>query len=179
MLSAKFFVIVTSYYGCILRFSWGWHYISLKKNAVKVSKTQGFRHHASVVREYLQQNLVLHLLAMNYVRHGAIQGRYLVFFKAHGRVFYHVWHSPLALNVIRKKKFCVLQNKVLSFGPNRTVEVWPNRTFSRSLMYRVNDLSRSHNFVFISSSLTATPSWSNLLRRVILHLLLALGPKSK
>ena len=25
-----------------------------------------------------------------------------------------------------KKKFCVLQKKVLSFGPNRTVEVWPN-----------------------------------------------------
>jgi hypothetical protein len=33
---------------------------------------------------------------------------------------------PLALNVIRKKKFCVLQKKVLSFGPNRIVEVRPN-----------------------------------------------------
>ena len=33
---------------------------------------------------------------------------------------------PLVLNVIRKKKFCVLQKKVLSFGPNRTVEVQPN-----------------------------------------------------
>ena len=33
---------------------------------------------------------------------------------------------PLALTVIRKKKFCVLQKKVLSFGPNRTVEVRPN-----------------------------------------------------
>ena len=33
----------------------------------------------------------------------------------------------LALNVIHtKKKFCVLQKKVLSFGPNRTVEVRPN-----------------------------------------------------
>ena len=32
---------------------------------------------------------------------------------------------PLALNVIQKK-FCVLQKKVLSFGPNRTVEVRPN-----------------------------------------------------
>ena len=29
---------------------------------------------------------------------------------------------PLPLNVI-KKEFCVLQKKVLSFGPNRTVEV--------------------------------------------------------
>ena len=27
---------------------------------------------------------------MDYVRHGEIQGRYLVFFKAHGPVFYHV-----------------------------------------------------------------------------------------
>ena len=34
---------------------------------------------------------------------------------------------PLALNVCNKKKrFCVLQKKVLSFGPNRTVEVLPN-----------------------------------------------------
>ena len=32
---------------------------------------------------------------------------------------------PLTLNVT-KKKFCVLQKKVLSFGPNRTVEVRPN-----------------------------------------------------
>ena len=28
-----------------------------------------------------------------------------------------------------KKKFCVLQKKVLSFGPNPTVEVRPNRMF--------------------------------------------------
>ena len=26
--------------------------------------------------------------------------------------------------------------KVLSFGPNQTVEVWPNRTFGRSLAWR-------------------------------------------
>ena len=32
---------------------------------------------------------------------------------------------PLALNVIQKK-VCVLQKKVLSFGPNRTVEVRRN-----------------------------------------------------
>ena len=32
---------------------------------------------------------------------------------------------PLALNLVQKK-FCVLQKKVLSFGPNRTVEVRPN-----------------------------------------------------
>ena len=31
---------------------------------------------------------------MDYVRHSEIQGRYLVFFKAHGPVFYHVCHSP-------------------------------------------------------------------------------------
>ena len=31
---------------------------------------------------------------MDFVRHGEIQGRYLFFFKAHGPVFYHVWHSP-------------------------------------------------------------------------------------
>ena len=42
---------------------------------------------------------------------------------------------PLALNLVQKK-FCVLQKKVLSFGPNRTVEVRPNRTFGRSLLYR-------------------------------------------
>ena len=30
------------------------------------------------------------------------------------------------LGVVQKKKFCVLQKKVLSFGPNRTVEVRPN-----------------------------------------------------
>ena len=29
---------------------------------------------------------------MDYVRHGEIQGRYLVFFKGHGPVFYHVVH---------------------------------------------------------------------------------------
>jgi hypothetical protein len=33
---------------------------------------------------------------------------------------------PLELNVIQKKRFCVLQKKVLSFGPNRTVEVQPH-----------------------------------------------------
>ena len=32
-----------------------------------------------------------------------------------------------------KKKFCVPQKKVLSFWPNRTVEVRPNQTFGRSL----------------------------------------------
>ena len=36
---------------------------------------------------------------MDYVRHGEIQGRYLVFFKAHGPVFYHVWHSPWATDI--------------------------------------------------------------------------------
>ena len=41
---------------------------------------------------------------------------------------------PLALNAIWKK-FCGLQKKVLSFGPNRTVEVRPNRTFGLSLEY--------------------------------------------
>ena len=34
---------------------------------------------------------------------------------------------PLALNLIQKK-FCRLQKKVLSFGPNRTLEVWPNKS---------------------------------------------------
>ena len=36
-----------------------------------------------------------HSSRMDYVTHGEIQGRYLVFFKAHGPVFYHVWNSPL------------------------------------------------------------------------------------
>jgi hypothetical protein len=30
---------------------------------------------------------------MDYVRHGEIQGHYLVFFKAHNPVFYHVWNG--------------------------------------------------------------------------------------
>ena len=32
-----------------------------------------------------------------------------------------------------KKKFCVLQKKDLSFGPNRTVEVQPNSSAERSV----------------------------------------------
>ena len=40
---------------------------------------------------------------------------------------------PLALNVIRKKRFCVLQKKVLSFGPNRIVEVRPNSSAKPSV----------------------------------------------
>ena len=37
---------------------------------------------------------------MDYVRLGEIQGRYMVFFKAYGPVFYHVWHSPIAVENI-------------------------------------------------------------------------------
>ena len=48
---------------------------------------------------------------------------------------------PLAQNVIRKK-FCVLQKKVLSFGPNRTGEVRPNQTFGRSLLQYTLDLRK-------------------------------------
>ena len=40
---------------------------------------------------------------------------------------------PWALNVIRKKKFCVLQKKVLSFGPNRTVEVRTNSSAEQNV----------------------------------------------
>ena len=43
------------------------------------------------------------------------------------------------MNVIQKK-FCVLQKKVLSFGPNRTVEVRPNQTFGRSLKQALPEL---------------------------------------
>ena len=45
-------------------------------------------------------------VAMDHVRHGEIQGRYLVFFKAHGPVFYHVWHSPYKMleKTISKKQ---------------------------------------------------------------------------
>ena len=33
-------------------------------------------------------------IAMDYVRHGEIQGRYMALFKAYRPVFYHVRHSP-------------------------------------------------------------------------------------
>ena len=36
---------------------------------------------------------------------------------------------------IAKKKFCVLQQKVLSFGPNRKIKVRTNRMFGRSLLH--------------------------------------------
>ena len=81
---------------------------------------------------------------------------------------------PLALNVIRKKRFCVLQKKVLLFGPNRTLEVRPNQTFGRSLDWsddyeerdfkkpvtRSSFLSKSvvifTDFVLISAKMTNT-----------------------
>ena len=44
---------------------------------------------------------------------------------------------PLALNVIQKK-FCVLQKKVLSFGPNRTVEVRPNSSAEPNVRWITN-----------------------------------------
>ena len=44
-----------------------------------------------------------------------------------------IWKDATGIECNTKKKFCVLQKKVLSFGPNPTVEVWPNRTFGWSL----------------------------------------------
>ena len=37
-----------------------------------------------------------------------------------------IWKDAIAIECNTKKKFCVLQKKVLSFGPNRAVEVRPN-----------------------------------------------------
>ena len=37
--------------------------------------------------------------------------------------------DQIGIECNRKKEFCVLQKKVLSFGPNRTVEVRPNKQF--------------------------------------------------
>ena len=34
-----------------------------------------------------------------------------------------IWKDAIGIDCNKKKKFCVLQKKVLSFGPNRTVEV--------------------------------------------------------
>ena len=51
---------------------------------------------------------------------------------------------PLEFNVSCTKKVCVLQKKVLSFGPNHTIEVWPNSSVKlnvrsvTSLMIHVN-----------------------------------------
>ena len=51
---------------------------------------------------------------------------------------------PLEFNVACTKKVCVLQKKVLPFGPNHTIEVWPNSSVKlnvrsvTSLMIHVN-----------------------------------------
>jgi hypothetical protein len=37
-----------------------------------------------------------------------------------------MWKDAIGIECNTKKKFCVLQKKVLPFGPNRTVEVRPN-----------------------------------------------------
>ena len=42
--------------------------------------------------------IMVGLSYMDYVRDGKIQGRYMVFFKAYGPVYYHLWHSPLENN---------------------------------------------------------------------------------
>ena len=46
-----------------------------------------------------------------------------------------VWKDVIGIEYNMERKFCVLRKKVLSFGPNRTVEVRPNRTFGRSLLW--------------------------------------------
>ena len=41
-----------------------------------------------------------------------------------------------------EKRFCALQKKVLSFGPNRTVEVWPNSSAETNVwMYHAQNCS--------------------------------------
>jgi hypothetical protein len=47
------------------------------------------------------------------------------------------WGKSIRKTLYMQKKICVLQKNVLSFGPNRTVEVRPNRTFGRSLGLRL------------------------------------------
>ena len=37
-----------------------------------------------------------------------------------------MWKDVIGIECNTEKKFCVLQKKVLSFGPNHTVEVWLN-----------------------------------------------------
>jgi hypothetical protein len=37
-----------------------------------------------------------------------------------------IWKDAIGIECNTKNQFCVLQKKVLSFGPNRTVEVQPN-----------------------------------------------------
>ena len=39
-----------------------------------------------------------------------------------------IWKDAIGIEYNMKKKFCVLQEKALSFGPNCTLEVWPNNS---------------------------------------------------
>jgi hypothetical protein len=44
-----------------------------------------------------------------------------------------IFKDAIGMEYNTKKKFCVMQKKILSFGPNRIVEVRPNETFGQSL----------------------------------------------
>ena len=49
-----------------------------------------------------------------------------------------IWKNAIGIECNTKKKLCVLQKKVLSFGPNRTVKVRLKQTFGQSLLRRAS-----------------------------------------
>ena len=84
---------------------------------------------------------------MDYVRQGEIQVRYLVFFKAHGPVFYHVWHSPKNIWFCSRK--CVIKSYII--GAVIVVMYIIHKWFSSSIPKR--PYSGSTDFVCILHSL--------------------------
>ena len=76
--------------------SWSWNRTASMEKGDAFVQNRQLMHS---VLHWLKGLLIILLNWMDYVRHGEIQGRYLVFFKAHGPVFYHVWHSPYSSHV--------------------------------------------------------------------------------
>ena len=78
-----------------------------------------------------------------------------------------IWKDAIGIECNTKKKFCVLQKKVLSFGPNRTVEVRPNSSAEPN----VRSVTKRHRYTWKSRPILNVSEICMCLCTIYLHLL--------
>ena len=72
-----------------------------------------------------------------------------------------IWKDAIGIECSTKKKFCVLPKKVLSFGPNRTVEVRPNSS-AESNVRSVTTTSTLHRHATLAQKLNSYPKYQRI-----------------
>ena len=76
-----------------------------------------------------------------------------------------IWKDAIGIECNTKKKFCVLQKKVLSFGPNRTVEVRPNSSAEPN----VRSVTSAHQAVITSKAERIVQSSTEIILNIKEH----------